>query len=88
MNAAAERRALAGGMMNNGKPWWTAAQMAECEAHWAKVRARLHSSDAHAFGDDTSRLVEMHRALARASIEGAARHMRLVKELTAWDPTP
>lgn len=72
-------------MMNNGKPWWTPEQQAETDAHWARVRAGLHKPEAHVWKDDVGHLIDMHRAMAAASLLAAARHMQHVEQLLTVD---
>lgn len=57
------------------------SRRAECEEHWAQVRAGMHEPDAHVFKDDISHLIELERFKARKAIEAAAAHMRHAEQL-------
>lgn len=61
---------------------YTDDQKAECDAHWAKVRAGQYTADAHVFNDDISHLIDLERFKARKAIEAASAHMRHASRLT------
>ena len=63
--------------MNNPYP-----NEAECQAHWARVRAGQYEAEAHVFKDDISHLIELERFKAQKAIEAAASHMRHAAQLS------